>query len=495
VTDPTLRTAAEGLRAPTPIPGPPRPPPNPQIQTPPPVLSWAAKDMSSGIPPDTQIAVSTTHVIVATQTIMGFFKKDGTPLGTIDYETFFKPLGLNDGTPDGSRIQSDPCLIFDAYCNRFWLAHGAGNGYAQPKTGLPNANVRGRIYVAVSQSEDPTGVWNLYWWDAVAEWHVANSKIYQLLDGADYPSIGIDPIAFHQTIVVSNPKTMRNYALLVTVAAKDLANGLKTSGSYLVFADPNGNQMQGVIQPAVHHGDTGGFAYFVGVLAPDQVLVWRLAPPLSPQPAQQTPKPVSVTVQPFGSPPDAPQKGAGAVKIWMHNLGNAPLKAVYRDGFLHVVANDARIWFKNDSKNLNSIRLVRLSMKEYPKIPNSGQGFIDRVFGMNNVFDDNPEIDHRYYGWPALEVNKNHDMVVVYARTGETIFPQVRFSVRYDKEADIRPSRLVKAGEATTKVGRWGDKGRASVDPQDDTSVWVAHQYAKDLPGLDYGIWVGKVKP
>src|ERR1700681_3621982 len=103
----------------------------------------------------------------------------------------------------------------------------------------------------------------------------------------------------------------------------------------------------------------------------------------------------------------------------MSNLWNNALKVVYRDELLHIVTNDARDWF-NDGTSLNSIRLVRLSVKKYPGIKTGGQYYINRVFGKNNIFDDNANIDHMYYGWPAIEVNKNDDMIIVYARTGTT---------------------------------------------------------------------------
>jgi len=88
-------------------------------------------------------------------------------------------------------------------------------------------------------------------------------------------------------------------------------------------------------------------------------------------------------------------------------------------------------------------------------------------------------------------------MVVVYARSGKTLYPEVRFSVYYRNESDIRPSRLLHSGEAPYDQGnsplRWGDCAGASVDPSDDTAIWIAQEYAK--ANGNYGIWVGEVSP
>jgi hypothetical protein len=155
---------------------------------------------------------------------------------------------------------------------------------------------------------------------------------------------------------------------------------------------------------------------------------------------------------------------------------------------------------------LTSIRLIRLWVLGYPDIPTVGDpSFIDRTFGKNSSTDDKSS-DHMYYAWAAVEINKNHDMVVVYARSGQTLYPEVRFSLYEDAGPDIRPSRLLKAGEATYARSSdasplaWGDCAGASVDPSDDTAIWIAQQYARNpaagaTNNGNWDIWVGKVMP
>lgn len=73
--------------------------------------------------------------------------------------------------------------------------------------------------------------------------------------------------------------------------------------------------------------------------------------------------------------------------------------------------------------------------------------------------------------------------MIDYTRTGTRIFPEGRYSVYLAKEPDIRPSRLLKAGEAPCAIGYtdwlsanvlpWGDLAGASVDPSNDITIWV----------------------
>lgn len=188
----------------------------------------------------------------------------------------------------------------------------------------------------------------------------------------------------------------------------------------------------------------------------------------------------------------------------MTNVGSdTVLKAVYRSSALMFVLHDSQDWF-NDKNLLASIRLVRLLVVGFPNVETANSpSYINRRFGMNSR-GDNPQ-DRMYYGWPAMEVSSTFDMVVVYARSGPTIYPEGRYSVYFDSEHEIRSSRLLKPGDgayqssgcfAQSKNGnpvlvscRWGDTAGAAVDPSDEKGVWIAQQYANAKRRLEYVGW------
>jgi hypothetical protein len=144
-----------------------------------------------------------------------------------------------------------------------------------------------------------------------------------------------------------------------------------------------------------------------------------------------------------------------------------------------------------------------MNVGKFPEVStNPATGFINRTFGANNPLEDSSKT-RMYYGWPAVEVSKNGDMAIVYTRTGDLIYPQMRYTAYLAAENDVRPSRLVKDGEASydgqggSSVLAWGDIAGASVDPSDDTTIWIAHQYptasAANSTNGNFDVWIAKV--
>jgi hypothetical protein len=337
----------------------------------------------------------------------------------------------------------------------------------------------------------------LYWWDAVAHWSKTNDAVYQPGDAGDYPAIGIDPFGFHVTDIVKDINGKYKYWHVAFFRANDnkATAGIPAAGWHFYdLQSPDGSPTD-LIQPVVHHGPTDR-AYYVGTPlndpVKDNVLVFALANPLT---ANQRIERVTVELVPddqghpagpFIDPVDAPQKGGA--DIAMSNLYHRVLKAVYRNGLLYFVGNDAYPWF-SASELLTSVRLVRLSVGAFPNIPTQNDAsYINRKFG-KNAPGDGPQ-DRIYYAWPAVEVNASGNMVIVYARSGIAIFPQVHYSAYYRTEPDIRPSRLLQQGFNAYSGYRWGDTAGASADPEDG-GIWVAQQFANASGGWD--IWVGEV--
>jgi hypothetical protein len=161
------------------------------------------------------------------------------------------------------------------------------------------------------------------------------------------------------------------------------------------------------------------------------------------------------------------------------------LNASYRNGNLYATFNECWPNFKDGC--MLSARLLRINTL-------NSQTEIDRTFGVNSKLDDKSS-DRFHYRFPAIEANKNGDIVMVYSRYSidKPQSQEVRFSVWYQNESDIRPSRRLHAAEA---VGAWGtDTAGIAVDPADDNAIWIAHIFAaKNSAGNGYRrIAVGKV--
>jgi hypothetical protein len=501
-------------------PAPPQPPTfgliPPANVSPAPTLGWVATSCGPGDqggPPDPQVAASSSTIVVGFNTSIAWYNKSGVQQGELSNFDLFEPLlatlGQSAGRGKGycnlpptlngtcAQTQSDLRVIYDEFRKRFWALDGAGVFSADRD---PN-KARGIMMLAVSQTEDPKDGWYLYWWDAVAHFGIANDATWQPQDGGDYPCIGIDSFGFYQTISAYHLNGGGYQHVVIFPAWDDkVINGTAVAGWHYYDLQLAG----GIIQPVMHHG-VGGNTYFVSRYDTDKVVVWSMTNPTLKGNMLRAVVKLNEAFddQCFVPLPeiaacDASQLNSPS-KIAMSNLYSSILKAVYRDGELAFVAADARDWF-GDMNSLSSIRLVRLWLLGGPPFIVQLDNF-DNTFGKND-WDDNPS-DRMSYGWPAVEMNKDHNLAVVYAKSGATIYPQVRYSAHLAHEFITRPSQLLKLGEATFKPDgcgsdingnpyacRWGDLAGAAVDP-DDTGIWLAHQFANASHGYD--IWVARV--
>src|SRR5262249_45180189 len=211
-------------------------PPMPDPTSPLPSINWQATTGSTpsaavaGTPPDPQIAVSSTHVVLGMNSGLFFYKKDkyGSPYPSgnnfITTNNLFQPIisSANLGTQANGNIDSfsDLRVIFDPYRKRFWAIATGGfrSQVIDPTTGSCKKDCKGTclkgaftltslrkrrsvIGLAVSQGEDPAGSWYLYWWDAAPGWGT-NNPPYKPGDLADYPSVGVNATTVDITVSI-----------------------------------------------------------------------------------------------------------------------------------------------------------------------------------------------------------------------------------------------------------------------------------------------------
>lgn len=462
-------------------------------QTPAPLSTFTANRSDGSLAADTSIAVSYTHVIVTNRNQIGYYSKAGRNLATLRVETLFAGLKLVNLFGVQPEYHDMHCL-YDAYRNRFWV------GAIAYKNVGPVRKLS-KFVVAVSRTTNPLDGWYLYWWDAIPGDGHPGLRGNHDGDASDYPSWGIDSFGVYQSNPFCRPATPRDCAhqQISFFPAAPLAAGVASLPGGWQFWDlrnPDGTIAAGIIQPALHHGSSAGATFFVSTENP-KVVVWRLRNHLTPTQVLEN---VAVPVARFDVPTvdTASQKGSSYV-IWLDNVGNDALKAVYRGGNLYASFNDAAPWFASagDHALHASIRLVRLSVTQFPAVTAT----VDRYFGGNSTFYDSPSA-RIAYAFPAVEVNKNGDMVVVYGRAGLSIYPEVFYSVYPAAGPDVLPSRRLRQGEAPVQLPsaatlvQLHDFDGASVDPYDDTAVWMAAPYGESFSfrsSTNWAIAVGKV--
>ncbi|MGQ0644108.1 MAG: hypothetical protein ACT4O3_01265, partial [Elusimicrobiota bacterium] len=97
-------------------------------------------------PPDPQVAVGSDHIVELINTLGRVYNRTGSTVETFALADFF-------GVPAG-HTDIDPQLVFDALGGRWIASYASFNDTA--------AVDDGRLYLAASETDDPTGAWDVY---------------------------------------------------------------------------------------------------------------------------------------------------------------------------------------------------------------------------------------------------------------------------------------------------------------------------------------------
>lgn len=208
-----------------------------------------------------------------------------------------------------------------------------------------------------------------------------------------------------------------------------------------------------------------------------------------------------------------------------HDLGSAPPFPgpfmVFRNSTLHIAGHvqvTARI--PNEQPPRLSIRALRVPFATVsPTTIAVDHGAVDDLIFGKNAPTDAPS-DLVTYEVPGMAVNKHGDAIYVYGRTGivtaQPLFPEVRYSVWAHSESKPRRSALLRAGDyqpqwfydpdstgsnpaetsetSVTHAFLKIDYATAVVDPVDDKTFWIIHEYAdNDDASHDDRYWTAVV--
>jgi hypothetical protein len=397
------------------------------------------------IPPDTIGAAGPNHLVEFTNDVVGIFSKTGTRLREVTLEQFFSPLNPTD--------IFDPRVLYDQYSGRFIAI--ALDGSASPNSW---------IFLAVSETSDPTGRW--FFWKIDADMD-GNQQTDQW---ADFPDLGVDRDAVYLTANMY-PTTGREFYLKVWVVPKaQLLTGQQTI-TWTEFSrirrDPQGNFV--FTLRAAHTFGVAPGEYFVSFWdsfppADTPLQVWRVINPLANPTFEHVaniPIPTGFDQPPVPIPNNGDQQNDFRL-----------LNAVYQNG---------SVW------TAHSIGLQNKSVVRWYEV--------DVLKGQLKQVGTIDQPAERWYYYPAVAVNNLGDMVISLSGSSQNEFPGVYFTahLRNDPPGFTHPVQLVKAGEASYSLPRWGDYGGAALDPADPFQVtfWVVNTYA--LPSDRWGTWWGKV--
>ena len=400
------------------------------------------------MPPDPALAVCPNHVIAVVNVAFEIYNKSGASLvGPTTFASFMA------ADPNCTGV-FDPNAIYDEEAGRYILGIDAdGTHYC----------------IAVSQTGDPTGNWNLYSFPTAT-----GNEFF------DYPHAGVgrDAIYMGANIFTSSFLESRVYAydkwaMYSGQAAAGVVKDLPTT--------------EDTPQPLHLHGwaqgtwPTSGPHYFFTETDYNgsDYSVWSWANPFtntSPTKVGNTLNLNAYTGVTAGLPVNVPQSGGSTVQ------GNdyRPQDFEYRDGYAWSVSTIA---CNPGGGTVNCLRWVKVN----PATATIADAGVYSSAGQ-----------HRFFG--DLAVNACGDMALGYTKSSTSMWPGIWYTGRKaaDAAGTLQAEAELKAGEIAytafdTVPRRWGDYTEMTIDPA-GTTFWYLGEYSRSAGTSTsgrWGTWIG----
>lgn len=413
----------------------------------------AGSDNGSVTPPDTQGTVGPNHLMAVLNSNVTIETRAGIILSSIPIASFWSSLG-------GINEAFDPRVLFDAHSNRWIISAGANA-----------ASPTAYVLIGVSQTNDPTGAWNLY-------------KVKLDANGAswaDYPTLGFngDWIVLQTNVfTVSEGAYLGSYIYAFDKA--DLYAG--GAGQYTVFHDPTGF----TDYPAVTHDNTLATEYLVRNWngANGQLRVSTITGSIG----------AEVLTTGVAFPKAAKAWQDSAAENFAPQLGSSARIDTDEDRIENCVYRNGSLWAAQ-TVYFPATGTPTRSSAQWWQI-NTASGSLGVVQQLGKRDDPSGQFD---YAFPTLDVNANDDMMIGYSRFGASQYASANYSYRRhtDPPNTLEADTVFKAGEAPyfkdfgTGDNRWGDYSNVAVDPINDIDLWTIQEYA--ATGNTWGTWWGTI--
>ncbi len=396
-------------------------------------------------PPDPQLAVGPNHVFEMVNISGRIYSRTGATVQSFSLRSFF-------GVPT-NYSDTDPKIIYDALSGR-WFA-----SYVSYINGPGGSNDFGRLHLAISQTSDPTGAWNVYY------------RSYSQ-NFPDYPGIGVSSDKFtisSNVFDIDAPIAPYRGEETVVVEKADVVAGVAGADVGLFAFPLNLNRF--TVRPA-HSLSAVADQYMVTRSGTSSTTLTVIRITGTPDAGNVTEaSATNLTIVAQTEPPVSPTTGGGTIDSGDYRL----LDAMWRNGRLWTSASAACVP-PGDSATRSCAHLIEVDTSTGP--PSKVQ---DIMFGATG----------EYFSWPAVRTAASGDVYVSLTHTNSSIFAEARAAGHLASEPlnTMSGSTLMRAGDAVYTGGRWGDYLAAAVDPNFPECVWLVGQYAKDTASSSLWDW------
>lgn len=518
------------------------PPPSATGASPGPIKSFKGEFLSStSIPPDTMGAVGLNHVVTVSNDRMRIQTRNGVELSRVTLTSFWAGTTIKGATVSAF----DPKVLYDRFNDRFILISTFNAQSISSGAGF-----------AVSQTGDPTGVWNRYTVEADPTSTTTGGR------WIDYPSIG-----FNKNWIVVNYNTFGYGSVTgyqradIFVLDKQAAyNGtLSTISAFQgLFADCVASSTQETelgcgftMAPTITEDNTTDTVYLVedwdstaGQLRMSKITGTPSAPMLTvatqfPQSAQSWRFDAARIGTTGGYAPQRQQSAylvsgtrimtndsriQNAVlrngKLWTTHgvmLSQAPTPAgVAVGGTANPDTHSAIQWWQIDptqeTGTSNPASVLQRGRIEDPTADNCHNGSAGTR--TDPTCNSTALQKGQFYAYPNISVNKNEDVLIGFTQFSALTYPNSAYAIRRSADpvnttrdpAVYRPGQAnynlgAGTGGTTARQNRWGDYSAAQTDPLDDTTFWTVQEYAGTVRDFGIGLagnwetWWAQINP
>jgi hypothetical protein len=431
-------------------------------------------------PPDEIVGKSPNRVLEATNSAVRLFNNTGSPLATLDLNTFM-------GAPTTNGLLFDPKVYYDRNATnpRFYVV-----GLQQTGRGDTNvANDVSRIWIAVSRASDP-GALNSGWcrYNVEGRRNVGTASA----SWADYPGIGAGLDSFSVTM---NQFRFTDDAFTFavvhvfnkTVAANNAAGCPSVPRHTFQPSATEGDGSRFTIQPAQHYTSPASFAgttnpaYYLStrIGSSNEYRVYRVRNVASGSPTMAQ---LTLTGTSYSIPADAPQPGN---TVLVDTGDNRVLQAAG-------IGNDVLGTFTTGCNFTAGTTAESCSLSPRIRVTQTPTGVFSASIIENTFagFSDNLFVHH-----PSVAMNASLQAGATWLFNGSA---RSLSAAAMAKNA-IAPWAGVSTyapGQCAQASNRSGDFTGAQTDPSDLRTFWLAGEHSVTISGTcQWATRIGRVVP
>jgi hypothetical protein len=450
-------------------------------------------------PPSQGLAVANGFVVEGVNNAFQVYDMVGEPvLATVlsMNELFGVTPAIDRDTGVYGIYPTDIRVFYDHAVNRWFVLQRAQdyNMWGYPVS-------QSHLYLAVSQTGDPAGTYDIYTMDTT-NWPNPGCPCVP-----DYPQIGADQHGFYVSVNEFNIFSSSFVDVRILAFAKAaLASGEATPAAYQLLIKSNGGYGF-TIQPAVTSPGAGyvsaqnGIQYFVSsnsTFAYDnRVAVWALANTATLATANPSPVLTMVLVPTLTySMPDVATQPPGPLP-YGESL-SPPGRLAYLDG------GDSRVLSVSHARSRLYVTLAtQVSDENYRSLVGGAYvvlstGFRGGTLSASVLGQGYLIVNNNHVLRPAVAVNARGSGAIVFTLVGPDYYPSAAF-VPINTFSPAPAAQIAAAGElpedgftgypewGVQGVARWGDYAAAVV--AGDGSIWMGTEYIPDAPRTELANW------